>query len=444
MQSVYAAPPLSRLLDLSADAVAAVQSGQSLTDVMGRLAPEARPGVQALTFHVLRWLGSATAVRAALAPKTPPPRVDSLLTCALALLWPVPAPAYPEHTLVDQAVTAARERTPAAAGFVNAVLRRFLRERDALVASARHAPVAAWNHPLWWIDRVKQDWPAQWQAVLTSANDHPPMTLRVNARRGSAEAYVQRLAAQGRAAWALGDPALGGQAVVLAKPCPVTQLPGFAEGEVSVQDAAAQRAAPLLLGAGLPVGARVLDACAAPGGKTAHLLERADLDLLAIDSDALRLARVQETLNRLGLRASLAADDVRQAARWWDRRPFDAILLDAPCSASGVVRRHPDIRWLRRAEDVVALARIQAEMLDALWPLLRPGGRFLYVTCSVFRAEGQAQIDAFLQRQGAGRARLDPSSPGHLLPLPDNGAQPAGGPTTALADGFFYALIHKP
>jgi 16S rRNA (cytosine967-C5)-methyltransferase len=432
------------LLDLSADAVAAVQGGHSLTDVMGRVAPEARPGVQALTFHALRWLGSATAVRAALAPKTPPPRVDSLLTCALALLWPVPAPAYPDHTLVDQAVTAARERTPAAAGFVNAVLRRFLRERDALVAFARHSPVAAWNHPLWWIDRVKQDWPAQWQAVLTSANDHPPMTLRVNARRGSAEAYVQRLAAQGRAAWALSDAALGGQAVVLAKPCPVTQLPGFAEGEVSVQDAAAQRAAPLLLGSGLPARARVLDACAAPGGKTAHLLELADLDLLAIDSDALRLARVQETLNRLGLHASLVADDLRQTARWWDGRAFDAILLDAPCSASGVVRRHPDIRWLRRAEDVVALARVQAEMLDALWPLLRPGGRFLYVTCSVFRAEGQAQIDAFLQRQGAGGPRVDPSSPGHLLPLPDNGAQPAGGPTTALADGFFYALIHKP
>ncbi|HEY6132681.1 MAG TPA: 16S rRNA (cytosine(967)-C(5))-methyltransferase RsmB [Rubrivivax sp.] len=443
MQPVYGAPPLSRLLDLSADAVEAVRSGQSLTDVLARVGTEARPGVQALTFHVLRWLGSATAVRTTLAPKTPPPRVDSLLTSALALLWPVPAPAYPDHTLVDQAVTAARARTPAAAGFVNAVLRRFLRERDALVAAARHQPVAAWNHPLWWIDRIKQDWPAQWQAVLASANEHPPMTLRVNARRGTAASYVERLAAQGRAAWALTDAAFAGQAVVLGKPSPVTQLPGFAEGEVSVQDANAQRAAPLLL-AGLPTGARVLDACAAPGGKTAHLLERADLDLLALDSDPLRLARVQETLNRLGLKAGLAAADVRDTARWWDGRPFDAILLDAPCSASGVVRRHPDIRWLRRAEDVLALARIQAEMLDALWPLLKPGGRLLYVTCSVFRAEGQAQTDAFLQRRGAGGARLDPSSPGHLLPLPDNGAQPAGGPTTALADGFFYALIHKP
>jgi 16S rRNA (cytosine967-C5)-methyltransferase len=445
MQPVYGAPPLSRLLDLSADAVEAVQNGQSLTDVLARVAPEARPAVQALTFHVLRWLGSAIAVRAMLAPKTPPPRVDSLLTSALALLWPLPAPAYPDHTLVDQAVTAARSRTPAAAGFVNAVLRRFLRERDVLVSAAQHQPVAAWNHPLWWIDRVRQDWPGQWQALLVSANEHPPMTLRVNARRGTATAYVERLAAQGRAAWALTDPAFGGQAVVLAKPSPVNQLPGFAEGEVSVQDANAQRAAPLLLGpAGLPAGARVLDACAAPGGKTAHLLERADLDLLALDNDPLRLARVQETLNRLGLKAALAAADVRDSSRWWDGRPFDAVLLDAPCTASGVVRRHPDIRWLRRAEDVLALARVQAEMLETLWPMIKPGGRLLFVTCSVFRAEGLAQIDAFLQRRGPGGARLDPASPGHLLPLPDNGAQPAGGPTSALADGFFYALIHKP
>jgi 16S rRNA (cytosine967-C5)-methyltransferase len=445
VEQVYVGTPLARLLDLCADAVAAVQSGRSLTDVLAKVPPDVRPGVQALSFHVLRWLGSAAAVRAALAPKTPPPRVDSLLTCALALLWPVPAPPYPDHTLVDQAVTAARHRTPAAANFVNAVLRRFLRERAALVDAARHAPLAAWNHPAWWIDRVRQDWPLHWQAVLTSANDHPPMTLRVNARRGTAAHYVERLAALGRSAWAPDDPALGGQAVVLDKPSAVQQLPGFAEGDVSVQDASAQRAAPLLLGPqGLPRGARVLDACAAPGGKTAHLLERADLDLLALDSDAQRLLRVQETLHRLGLQATLRAADVRATAAWWDGRPFDAILLDAPCTASGIVRRHPDVRWLRRAEDVIALARIQAEMLDALWPLLKPGGRLLYATCSVFKAEGQGQIDAFLQRLGHGAARLDPASPGHLLPLPDNGARPAGLRGPVLSDGFFYALIHKP
>jgi 16S rRNA (cytosine967-C5)-methyltransferase len=198
-----------------------------------------------------------------------------------------------------------------------------------------------------------------------------------------------------------------------------------------------------LIGAGLhelPKRARVLDACAAPGGKTAHLLELADLDVLALDSDAQRLQRVQDTLDRLHLRATLRAGDARQPSTWWDGRPFDAILLDAPCSASGIVRRHPDIRWLRRPGDIPALARLQAELLDALWLLLAPGGRLLYATCSVFKAEGQAQIDAFLQRLGPDTARLDPASPGHLLPLPEN--DPAGQPVPS-ADGFFYALLHK-
>jgi 16S rRNA (cytosine967-C5)-methyltransferase len=258
------------------------------------------------------------------------------------------------------------------------------------------------------------------------------MTLRINARRGTAEAYVQRLSAQG-----LGARALGSHTVLLDKPCPVNQLPGFAEGELSVQDAAAQRAAPLLIGDGLPAGARVLDACAEPGGKTAHLLELAELDLTAIDSDPLRLAKVQETLNRVQLQATLTAADARETDRWWDGRPFDAILLDAPCTASGVVRRHPDVRWLRRPDDVVALGRIQAQLLDALWPLLKPGGRLVYATCSVFKPEGQGQIDAFLQRQPPGGARLDPASPGHLLPVADNPSE------AALHDGFFYALLHK-
>jgi 16S rRNA (cytosine967-C5)-methyltransferase len=301
--------------------------------------------------------------------------------------------------------------------------------------AAEQQPVGAFNHPLWWIERMKHDWPAQWQALLREANRRPPMTLRVNARRATATAYVQRLAALGQSAQAFGS-----HTVVLDHPCPVPELPGFAEGEVSVQDAAAQRAAPLLLGAGpLAARARVLDACAAPGGKAAHLLELADLDLLALDSDSQRLLRVQDTLTRLHLAARLKAGDARQPAAWWDGQPFDAILLDAPCSASGIVRRHPDIRWLRRPGDIAALARIQAQMLDALWPLLAPGGRLLYAACSVFKAEGQQQIDAFLQRLGSGAARLDPASPGHLLPLPDNASAGAATP-----DGFFYALIHKP
>jgi len=450
-------PPLSRLLGQTADAVAAVRAGRSLTELLAACPAELRGGTQALSFQVLRALGGAEAALALMAPKLPPPAVSSLLVTALALLWPGDAPPpYAEHTLVDQAVTAARARTPAAANFVNAVLRRFLRERTALVAQAQRNPVAAHNHPLWWIERLRQDWPAQWVALLAAANQHPPMALRANARRGDAAGYLQRLAAVGRPASSPDDALVGAQAVVLASPCAVTALPGFAEGEVSVQDLSAQRAAPLLLGGGttgippLPGGARVLDACAAPGGKTAQLLELAQIDLLALDSDARRLVRVQDTLTRLRLPApgstvKLQAADARQVRQWWDGQPFDAILLDAPCTASGIVRRHPDVRWLRRPDDIPALAKIQRELLDALWPLLAPGGRLLYATCSIFKAEGQQQIDAFLQRHASEQPRLDPASTGHLLCLPDNPGFPVGqSPSSSAGDGFYYALIHKP
>ncbi len=460
--SATGGPPLWQLLDQAAQAVQAVRSGVSLTEALARVPAAQRPGVQALSFHGLRWLGSATEVRSLLAPKTPAPPVDALLVLSLALLWPGEAAPYAEHTLVDQAVTAMRQRGGAAAGqagFVNAVLRRFGRERDSLVARVRQGVVGAYNHPAWWVERVKRDWPQAWQPLLDGANQRPPMSLRVNARRGSGADYVQRLQAAGRAASVVQGADLAGQAVHLAVPCPVPQLPGFAQGDVSVQDVSAQRAVGLLLqGAPLPPGARVLDACAAPGGKTAQLLERADLDLLALDSDAQRLQRVQDTLLRLGLpgphpsgqpatpsRAALRAADARLPRQWWDGQPFDAILLDAPCTASGIVRRHPDIRWLRRPDDIAALARVQAELLDALWPLLKPGSRMVYATCSLFRAEGQDQIDAFLQRQPPGTARLDAASPGHLLPLADNGQpgapSPAGSPLTH--DGFYIALLHK-
>jgi len=431
--------PLAQLLSHTADALLAVRSGRSLTDALAQCPGEARPGTQALSFHVLRWLGSAQALRQRLAPRTPPPPLDALLSCALALLWPAGPPPYGEHTLVDQAVRAARSRGQGgrdSGPFVNAVLRRFLRERDALVVAVEGDPQALWNHPPWWIARLREDWPAQWQGLLGFDNQHPPMTLRVNARRCSAPAYVAMLAAHG-----IAGRVVAAQAVELARPLPVPRIPGFAQGDVSVQDASAQRAAPLLIGAGLAPGARVLDACAAPGGKTAHLLEVADLELTALDNDPARLARVQDTLTRLGLRARLLAADATDPPAWWDGVPFDAILLDAPCSASGIVRRHPDVRWLRRARDIGALVKAQARLLDALWPLLAPGGRLLYCTCSVFRAEGQEQIDAFLQRQhGAGRAALLPS-PGHLLPLPDNAAE--GAAATGLPDGFYFALLQK-
>lgn len=454
--STPSSPPLSRLLLQLADALQAVRDGRSLTDVLARCPAELRPATQALSFHVLRLWGSAQAARAVLAPKNPPPRVDSLLTGALALLWPTgEAPLYAEHTVVDQAVEAARQRAPASAGFVNAVLRRFLREREATVRAAERDPQGAYNHPPWWIERVRQDWPSQWQAVLRANNQHPPMTLRVNSRQGSVQAYQERLAALGMAARPVGT--LAPQALVLDKPQPVSALPGFAQGAVSVQDAAAQLAAPLLLDPrpaqqdlppieALPPGARVLDACSAPGGKTAHLLElRPDLELLALDADAGRLARVQDNLQRLQLQApgrvALKAADARDTAAWWDGRPFDAILLDAPCSAAGIVRRHPDVRWLRRPGDIGALAQIQAQLLDALWALLKPGGRLVYATCSIFKSEGQDQVDAFLQRHAEARPLTVQGITGHLLPLADNAASQGEG--AAMVDGFFYALLHK-
>ncbi|WP_457350644.1 16S rRNA (cytosine(967)-C(5))-methyltransferase RsmB [Roseateles sp. P5_D6] len=434
--------PLHRLLSQAADAVQGVREGKSLTELLGRVPADLRPGTQALAFTALRRLGGAEAARQQLAPKAPPARVDALLLTSLALLWPDPepdsSPMYADHTLVDQAVHAAKQRAPASAAFINAVLRRFLRERGAIVAAAERSPLGAFNHPAWWVEKLRLDWPAQWQALLAANNRPPPMTLRVHAQRATADDYVKRLAAAGIAARTLGAPTP--QAVVLDKPVPVSALPGFAEGLVSVQDAAAQLAAPLVVGAGLKPGARVLDACAAPGGKTAHLLElQPDLQLTALDADAQRLIRVQDNLNRLQQQATLKAADARQTGTWWDGLPFDAILLDAPCSASGIVRRHPDVRWLRRPDDITALARIQAELLDALWPLLAPGGRLVYATCSVFRAEGQAQLDAFLQRQTDAKSHAVPGFTGHLLPLADNGSQ-----QQSPLDGFFYALITKP
>jgi 16S rRNA (cytosine967-C5)-methyltransferase len=436
--------PLWQLLCACADAVAAVRQGRSLNDALAACKPAERPGAQALSFAVLRRLGMAQALRHQLVPKAPQPWVDALLLSALALAG---GPEYNAHTLVDQAVEAAKRRAKPASGLINAVLRRFLREKDTLLAALETDPVARFNHPAWWIKRLQTDWPEHWQAILMANQEQPPMTLRVNARHGSTAAYRQRLIEAGllptdappAATDSPPPPADAPEPIALPQGVPVSRLPGFDQGDVSVQDAAAQIAAPLLLHAGgqiLPKGSRVLDACAAPGGKTAHLLELADVDVTALDTDPERLRRVHDTLARLGLQARTVAADASRTADWWDGRPFDAILLDAPCSASGIVRRHPDVRWLRRASDIQALADTQDAILQALWPLLKPGGHLLYCTCSVFKQEGQERIDAFLQRTPDARAL---PSPGHLLPVVEY-LDPA---RHNRGDGFFYALLSK-
>jgi 16S rRNA (cytosine967-C5)-methyltransferase len=430
--------PLWRQLQSVAGVLQAIRAGMSATAALNAVAVDLRPGVQALIFHVLRSLGRAQALRQLLAQRSPPPLADALLCTALALAWPEQGAPYEAFTLVNQAVEAAKRSpgTQSQASFINACLRRFLRERAALVAATDANPVARWNHPTWWIARLQKDWPDRWQQILAANNRHAPMTLRVNARRTSVSAYLQRLTDAGLSAVA--DGACG---VTLAQARPVPEIPGFADGLVSVQDSAAQLAAPLLLsGLTAPPALRVLDACAAPGGKTAHLLEIADCRVTALEIDQERVLRIHQTMQRLGLQAEVVVADAANPASWWDGQLFDAILLDAPCSASGIVRRHPDVRWLRRETDIAQLGAVQARLLKVLWPLLRPGGRMLYCTCSVFKAEGQDQAQTFLAHN---TDAVLLSSPGHLIP--SNGANEGAVPDNPDSDhdGFYFALFEK-
>ncbi|HZF82054.1 MAG TPA: 16S rRNA (cytosine(967)-C(5))-methyltransferase RsmB [Burkholderiaceae bacterium] len=436
------APALWRQLQQVAGALAAIRAGTSGSVALDAVDSELRPGVQALLFHVLRWLGRGEALRRHLAKRTPPPAADALLCTALALGWDAARAPYEPFTLVDQTVEAAKRQstTRAQASFINACLRRFLRERDELVAATDREPVAQWNHPRWWIERLRRAHPQAWQRVLEADNTAAPLTLRINASKTSVDQYLPALAAIN-----LGAKRVAETGLELARARPVQQLPGFESGEFSVQDAAAQLAAPLLLKGLTAPGSgplRVLDACAAPGGKTAHLLERGGdrVAVTALEVDAARSRRIDETLARLGLSAEVRVADASRPGEWWEGQPYDAILLDAPCTASGIVRRHPDVRWLRRESDIEQLALQQAMLLAALWPLVRPGGRLLYCTCSVFREEGSGQIDAFLAHNTD--ARLLPS-PGHLLP--QSGAGPRGLLENDLGehDGFFYALLEK-
>ncbi len=435
-------PPLWRLLQAAADVLLAVRSGVSGTVALNRIDPPLRPAVQSLVFQVLRSLARAEHLRGQLAARKPPPPADALLCVVLALSWRAEDAPYEVFTLVNQAVEAVKRNpaTKAQAGFINACLRRFLREREALVASSERDPVAVWNHPRWWIGRLKQDHPDRSRDILLADNRHPPMTVRVNARKSSPATYLEWLQAAGIAAFASGR-----FGVRLQKAMPVHLIPGFNEGVVSVQDGAAQMAAPLLLDGldiGLNAGAkpRILDACAAPGGKTAHLLELADCQVTALEIDPVRCERIHQTLGRLGLNAQVVAGDASRPGTWWDGVAFDAILLDAPCTASGIVRRHPDVPWLRREGDVAQLAVVQARLLGTLWPLLKPGGRLLYCTCSVFRAEGSGQIETFLAHNTD--ALLLPS-PGHLLPHFDANGEGVPDNWSGDHDGFFYALLEK-
>lgn len=416
----------------AASSLARVRSGTALPQALAEVVqaydatPQARGAMQDIAYRSMRQLGRSETLLHLMTAKAPePPMLAGLLCAALALLDAPQdgAPPYEAFTVVDQAVGAAAAHPDFAhaKAMVNAVLRRFLRERDALTAAALREPLARWNYPQWWIDAVRGAYPDDWEQVLAAGNQQPPLTLRVNVRKTGVEAYLATLAAAGMDAHQVGP-----FAVRLAVPVNVHQIPGFDDGLVSVQDAGAQLAAPLL---DLQDGMRVLDACAAPGGKSGHILELAEVELTALDVDARRLARVEQNLQRLGLGANVTSGPAEERG-WWDGRQYDRILADVPCTASGIVRRHPDIRWLRRKSDTHQLATLSTKILDNLWQMLRPDGKLLFVTCSLWPQESEAQAAAFAVRHGA--VRLD--APGQLLPRSGTGQD---------HDGLFYALFQK-
>jgi 16S rRNA (cytosine967-C5)-methyltransferase len=433
--------PLWQQLQAVAQALAQVRRGVSGTTALDEVPSALRPGVQALLFQALRQLGRAQALRAQLATRAPAPLADALLCTALALAWDPDNAPYEPHTLVNQAVEAAKNtrNLQMQANFLNACLRRFLRERDALVQATDRDVQAQWNHPEWWVKRLQKDHPDHWQDILRANNQAAPMTLRVNTQRISREALQKDWANHSVESQPVGE-----QGLVLAQALSVRDIPGFAEGLCSVQDAAAQCAAQLLLKGLAPATQplRVLDACAAPGGKTAHLLELLGdkSEVTALDIDAQRCERIEQNLQRIGRTAKVIAADAALTKTWWDGQAFDAVLLDAPCTASGIVRRHPDVRWLRRESDIDKLAAIQRNLLKQLWPLVKPGGRLLYCTCSVFRAEGENQAKTFVEHNT--NARLLPSL-GHLRP--QNSATSAALVDNLAGDhdGFYYALLEK-
>ncbi len=424
---------------------AVVHGGRSLDAALGdadrRVAPSERSLLRLLSYGTVRFHWRLMAQAGAFL-KRPLKARDQVVGALLAVgIYQLTDTRVSDHAAVSLTVEAARLlRRPKLKPLVNGVLRNFLRRPPALDGSASEE--VRFDHPQWLIDRLRRDWPDDWQRILAANNEQAPMWLRVNRRRATTERYLERLRE------ATGAPAPGSvlagveQAIRLEQPMAVEALPGFAEGCVSVQDAAAQLAAPWLLADG---GSRLLDACAAPGGKAAQLLELAGpgATLTAIDADPERVVMIEETLGRLGLQATVLAADASKPERWWDSQRFDRILLDAPCSASGVIRRHPDIKHLRRASDIPVLAATQLELLEATWRLLAPGGRLLYVTCSVLREENEGVMERFAERHGQARENnVLPNNNIHALMCPrSRGFQIL--PGVRGMDGFYFACLEK-
>ena len=411
---------------IASQVVAQVLAGRNLNQALDEVrqpdfSPQQRAITQDLSYGTLRWLSRLQALLGALLER--PLDDEHVHYLLLVALYQLEYSKNAPHAVVDHAVQAAATfKKPWAKGLVNAVLRNFLRQRESLIEKLNPKTAIQLAYPQWWINKLQQQYPHTWEHVLKVGNQHPPMTLRVNIRKTTRDDYLKRLEDEGMAASPAGE-----AGITLSKAVPVEKLPDFNTGFVSVQDFGAQLAAPKL---DAHNGIRALDACSAPGGKAAHLMELADIDLLALDSDAMRLGKVRSTLARLGLTAEVKHGDAANVDDWWDGRPFDRILADVPCSASGIVRRHPDIKWLRRETDIPHFCAQQAAILHSLWSTLAKGGKLLYATCSVFKEENHQQIQAFLASTPDAQPLDNWEESGQLLPCDRH-------------DGFFYATIQK-
>ncbi|MFM9912618.1 MAG: 16S rRNA (cytosine(967)-C(5))-methyltransferase RsmB [Methylophilaceae bacterium] len=411
---------------IAAQVVAKVLAGRNLNQALEEarqpdFTPQQRGITQDLSYGTLRWLSRLQALLAGLLERPlNDERVQNLLLVALYQLeYSKNAP----HAVVDHAVQAAASFEKSwAKGLVNGVLRNFIRQRETLIQNLSQKPATQLAYPQWWVNKLQKQYPGAWEAMLKVGNQHPPMTLRVNVRKTTRDDYLNQLYNEGMDAHPAGE-----FGITLDKPLPVEKLPGFSLGLLSVQDLGAQFAAPML---DVQAEMRVLDACSAPGGKAAHLLELAEIDLLALDSDEVRLQKVSGTLQRLALKATVKTGDAAKPETWWDGQPFDRILADVPCTASGIVRRHPDIKWLRREADIASFCAQQTAILHSLWSTLAKGGKLLYATCSVFEEENIQQIQAFLAATPDAKPLGNWEKSGQLLPCDAH-------------DGFFYALIQK-
>lgn len=425
--------------------LAVLKDGQSLSG-LGHLADKLDPRDAAfaklLAYGVLRYYFQLGAILKRLMDKPLKTKDHDIELTMMLAMYQVLHTRVPDYAVVDVAVKQVRQsKKKWASKLVNGVLRNFLRRQDELIPQLQ-SPADVYSHPQWIVDQLRQDWPEDWQSILEGNNQPPPMTLRVNQQKQKVDIFRALL----KSSLDCESHALSGMpsALILGEPKDVRQLPGFAEGEFSVQDAGAQMAAPLLQP---QAGDRILDACAAPGGKTAHLFEvQPDIKVTALDISEERLARVEENCQRLGFNAELIAADAAQPDEWWSGEPYDRILLDVPCSASGVIRRHPDIKHLRREEDISALVDLQRQILNRSWPLLKPGGRLLYVTCSLFKAENEQQIEWFLQQCDDAQIVELPSWLTQYQPQENLRQQAQGLQLLPLApenDGFYYALLEK-